>query len=299
LISYNEYHEVNVGEAKYREAQRSKYHEVNTKNMKKILIISFLICVLGINAQTKHPTIVIETNFGTMRAILYDDTPLHSEHYLKLIRDGYFDGTLFFRVIREFMIQGGSQDSRNAPAGMQIGAGSRSMDIPAEVRPHHFHKKGALAAPRRVEDNPNGVSDGSQFFIVHGREYTQGRLDTLEMAVNVPIRNEIIREHYNPYREELARLRESGDARAFNSKLDSLLSIVDSLFAVAPGKFFFPEGFREAYTPRGGASHLDGEYTVFGEVISGFDVINRIANLQTDNNQRPREDVRIIRMFTE
>jgi peptidyl-prolyl cis-trans isomerase B (cyclophilin B) len=267
--------------------------------MKKILIITLLFCSFALNAQTKYPAIVIETNFGTMRAILYDDTPLHSEHYLKLIRDGHFDGTLFFRVIREFMIQGGSQDSRNAPAGMQIGSGSRSMDIPTEVRPHHFHKKGALAAPRRVEDNPQGVSDGSQFFIVHGREYTPGRLDTLEMAVNVPIRNEIIRTHYNPHREELARLREGGDARTFNTKLDSLLSVVDSLFAEAPGKFFFPEGFREAYTPRGGAHHLDGEYTVFGEIVSGFNVIDRIANLQTDNNQRPREDVRIVRIYTE
>lgn len=268
--------------------------------MKKNFFILFIfVSVLSMSAQTRFPTIVIETNHGTMRAILFDDTPLHSEHYLNLIRRGHFDGTLFFRVIREFMIQGGSQDSRNALPGTRIGAGSRSMDIPAEVRPHHFHRKGALAAPRRVENNPYGVSDGSQFFIVHGRPYTEGRLDTMQMVVNVPIRNAIIEKHYNPYRGELARLRAANEARAFNAKLDSLLHVVDSLFAIAPGRFSFPEGFREAYTPRGGASHLDGDFTVFGQVIEGFDVIDRIANLPVDANQRPRNDVRIVRIFVE
>jgi peptidyl-prolyl cis-trans isomerase B (cyclophilin B) len=265
---------------------------------KNILIITLLVCVFTMNAQTRFPVIVIETNFGTMRAILFDDTPLHSEHYLSLVRRGYFDGTLFHRVIREFMIQGGAQDSRNAPAGMPVGAGSRSMDIAAEVRPHHFHRKGALSAPRRADNNPHGVSDGSQFFIVHGRPYTAGRLDTLEMVVNVPIRNAIIREHYHPYREELARLRAS-EPRAFNTKLDSLLNVVDSLFAAAPNTFFFSEQFREAYLPHGGAHHLDGEYTVFGQVIEGLDVIDRIANLSVDGNHRPRNDARIIRMFVE
>jgi len=265
---------------------------------KNILLLSLLVCTLALNAQTRYPTIVIETNLGTMRAILFDDTPLHSEHYLRLIRQGHFDGTLFFRVINEFMIQGGSQDSRNAPPGIQIGAGSRAMDIPAEVRPHHFHRKGAIAAPRRTDNNPNGVSDGSQFFIVHGREYSEGRLDTLQRAVNVPIRNAIIREHYNPYREELTRLR-SEDPRQFNALLDSLLRRVDALFEEAPGRFEFPPGFVEAYTPRGGVSQLDGQFTVFGQVIEGFSVIDRIARVPTDNNQRPREDVRIIRMFVE
>ena len=268
--------------------------------MKKYIFILFIfICVFNVNAQTRFPVIVIETNLGTMRAILYDDTPLHSEHYLNLIRRGYFDGTLFTRVINEFMIQGGAQDSRNAPPGFRVGAGRRDMDIPNEVRPHRFHRKGALSAPRRTENNPDGVSDGSQFFIVQGRPYSHGRLDTLEMAVNIPIRNAIIREHHHPYREELARLREAGKARAFNTLLDSLNVVVDSLNAIAPGRFFFSEQFREAYVPHGGARHLDGSYTVFGQVIEGLSVIDRIARQPVDGNHRPQTDVRIIRIFVE
>jgi len=268
--------------------------------MKKYIFTLFIIvCVFSANAQTRFPVIVIETNLGRMRAILYDDTPLHSQHYLDLIRRGHFDGTLFYRVINEFMIQGGSQDSRNAPPGFRIGAGRRDMDIPNEARPHHFHRKGAIAAPRRVENNPDGVSDGSQFFIVHGRPYTEGRLDTLERAVNVPIRNAIIREHHFPYREELARLREARLAVEHNRLLDSLNFVVDSLFNIAPGRHFFSQEFRDAYIPHGGVSQLDGQYTVFGQVIEGLDVIDRIARQPVDSNQRPREDVRIIRIFVE
>ena len=263
------------------------------------ILLIFFICTFSSNAQTRYPVIVIETSLGTMRAILFDDTPLHSEHYLNLIRRGHFDGTLFTRVINEFMIQGGSQDSRNAPPGFRIGAGSRDMDIPNEARPHHFHRKGAIAAPRRTENNPYGVSDGSQFFIVQGTPMPSGRLDTLEMAVNIPIRNAIIREHHLPYREELARLREAGQALAHNTLLDSLNAVVDSLFSIAPGRHFFTEEFRAAYTPRGGAQHLDGHYTVFGQVIEGFEVIDRIARQPVDGNNRPREDVRIIRIFVE
>ena len=268
--------------------------------MKKYIFILFIIaCTFSLSAQTRYPVIVIETNLGTMRAILFDDTPLHSEHYLNLIRRGHFDGTLFTRVINEFMIQGGSQDSRNAPPGFRIGAGSRDMDIPNEARAHHFHRKGAIAAPRRTENNPHGVSDGSQFFIVHGTPMSHERLDTLEMVVNIPIRNAIIREHHIPYREELARLREAGQALAHNHLLDSLNFVVDSLFANSPDTFFFTEEFRAAYVPHGGARHLDGHYTVFGQVIEGLSVIDRIARQPVDGNNRPREDVRIIRIFVE
>lgn len=268
--------------------------------MKKCtLTFLMLVIVFVVNAQTKYPTIVIETNYGTMRAILYDDTPNHSDNFLKLVKQGYFDGTLFHRVLREFMIQGGAQDSRNAPKGAQIGGGRTDMDIMPEFRDHHFHKKGALAAPRRNDDvNPQKKSDGSQFFVVHGKVHTEGRMDTLEMAVNVPIKNKIIKDHYSPYRDQLEQLKVT-DARAFNALLDSVLNVVDSLYEVAPGKFFFPEDIRKAYTTVGGSRHLDGEYTVFGEVIEGLNVIDKIANLEIDANERPTTDAKIIRIYTE
>ena len=254
---------------------------------------------LCINAQSNYPTIVIETNYGTMKAMLYDDTPNHSKHFLKLVNDGYFDGTLFHRVLKEFMIQGGAQDSKNAPAGAQIGGGRTDMDIMPEFHDHHFHKKGALAAPRRGDDeNPQKKSDASQFFVVHGKVLTQGRIDTLERAVNVPIKNKIIKEHYSPYREQLDELKKS-DPSAFNSLLDSVLNVVDSLYEIAPDKFTFQEDRREAYTTIGGSRHLDGEYTVFGEVFEGLDVIDKIAHLEVDVNERPYEDAKIIRIYSE
>lgn len=267
--------------------------------MKYILSVVFLICAVIANAQTKYPVIVIETNYGTMKAMLYDDTPVHSDHFLKLVKQGYFNGTLFHRVIKDFMIQGGAQDSRNAPTGAAIGSGRTDMDLMPEFREHHFHKKGAIAAPRRGDnENPQKKSDASQFYIVDGTVYSIGRLDSMEMAVNVPIKNKIIREHYSPYRDELAKLKAS-DAGAFNNLLDSVLHVVDSLYEKAPGKFFFPEGFKEAYSTVGGTMNLNGEYTVFGEVTEGLDVIDKIAALATDERNRPKTDAKILRIYAE
>ena len=267
--------------------------------MKKTALALLLGCAAILQAQTKYPTIVIETNYGTMKAMLYEDTPRHSDHYMRLIRQGYFDGTLFHRVVKNFVIQGGAQDSRNAPSGAQIGGGRTDMELMPEFREHHIHKKGALAAPRKGDnENPQKKSDASQLYIVHGKVYTQGRLDSTEMSVNIPIKNEIIRTHYSPVKEELARLKES-DPWEFNALLDSVLTLVDSLYLEAPGKFFWPDGLKEAYTTIGGAHHLDGEYTVFGEVTKGLEVIDKIAALEVDGNNRPNQDARIIRIYTE
>ncbi|MBK5196511.1 MAG: peptidylprolyl isomerase [Proteiniphilum sp.] len=264
-----------------------------------LFILLWMAAVSYSQAQTKYPTIVIETNYGTMKAMLYDDTPVHSDHYLKLIREGYFNGTLFHRVVKNFVIQGGAQDSRNAPAGAVIGGGRTDMELMPEFRENRFHKKGALAAPRKGnEENPQKKSDASQLYIVHGKVYTQGRLDSMEMRVNVPIKNQLIRTHYSPHKDELARLKEN-DPRGFNALLDSVLSVVDSLFAVAPDKFIFPEGLQEAYSTIGGAHHLDGEYTVFGEVTEGLEVIDKIATLSVDGKSRPNTDAKIIRVYTE
>ena len=264
-----------------------------------LLIFLWIAAATFLQAQTRYPVIVIETNYGTMKAMLYDDTPRHGDHYLKLIKEGYFNGTLFHRVVKNFVIQGGAQDSRNAPAGIQIGGGRTDMELMPEFRENRFHKKGALAAPREGDnENPQKKSDASQFYIVHGKEYTQGRLDTMEMAVNVPIKNQLIRTHYAPHKEDLARLKES-NPQGFNALLDSVLGVVDSLYALAPGKFFLPEGLKEAYSTFGGLHHLDGEYTVFGEVTEGLDVIDKIAALPVDGNSRPTTDAKIIRVYTE
>ena len=266
--------------------------------IRNILIFILIAVAWQSNAQANYPTIVIETNYGTMKAMLYDDTPVHSNHYLKLIKEGYFDGTLFHRVVEDFVIQGGAQDSRDAPSGARIGGGRTDMELMPEFRENRFHKKGALAAPRRGDnENPQKKSDASQIYIVQGRIYTQGRLDSMEMAVNVPIKNEIIRTHYLPHKEKLDELKAANDAGGFNALLDSLLNVVDSLYAIAPGKFFLPQELKEAYTTLGGIDRLDGSYTVFGEVTEGLEVIDKIAALPVDENSRPKTDAKIIRIY--
>src|SRR5690554_1986180 len=267
---------------------------------RNILILALFISASLVKAQSNYPVIVIETNYGTMKAILYDDTPVHSNHYLSLIKKNYFDGTLFHRVVKEFIIQGGAQDSRNVPQGFDIGSGRTDMNLMPEFKENRYHKKGALAAPRRGDDeNPKKKSDASQLYIVHGRIYTEGRLDTMEMAVNVPIKNELIREHYSPSKPKLDSLKNIDDRQGFNNLLDSVLGVVDSLYAIAPGKFLWPEGLKEDYSTIGGVHHLDGEYTVFGEVTEGLEVIDKITKLPVNGRSRPETDAKIIRIYIE
>lgn len=263
---------------------------------KNLLLLILLSCTTA-TAQTKYPNVVISTNYGDMTVMLYDETPHHAEYFLDLVKKGYFNGTLFQRVIKEFMIQGGAQDSRNAPAGARIGGGNTSMEIMPEFNEKYFHKKGVLSAPRRSDnENPQKKSDMSQFFIVHGKVLTEGRLDSLEMAVNVPIKNEATRKYYIPYKDELAELKET-DPHAFNARLDQILHQIDSAFNASPNTFFFNPEEKKAYSTIGGSRHLNMEYTAYGEVIDGLEVIDKIANLEVDGNDRPLNDAKMLNVY--
>ena len=266
---------------------------------KTILTAIFIACVSTGFAQTTYPTIVIETNYGTMKAMLYDDTPVHSSHYLKLIKQGYFDGTLFHRVVKDFVIQGGAQDSRGAKAGQRIGSGRDDMMLMPEFRENRYHKKGALAVPRKSdEENPRKKSDASQFYIVHGKVYTPQQLDSIDRVDNAPVRNKLLNTHYTPRKQELERLKASNPKR-HKVVNDSLLAVVDSLFMRSPSRTVIPEGSREVYTKVGGVIHLNGNYTVFGEVFEGLDVIDKVAALPVDRASRPTTDAVILRVYTE
>ncbi len=252
-----------------------------------------------LSAQTKYPTIVIETNHGTIKAVLYDDTPVHSDHYLKLIKQGYFNGTLFHRVVKDFVIQGGAQDSRNARPGQRIGSGRKDMELMPEFREQRYHKKGALAAPRKGDqENPQKKSDASQFYIVQGKKYTDKQLDSTDVADNAPVRNKLLNTHYTPREKELERLKANNPKR-YKVVRDSLLAVVDSLFMRSPSRTVIPEGSRDVYKKLGGVVHLNGGYTVFGEVVEGLEVIDKIAALPVDAHDRPVSDVKIIRVYTE
>jgi peptidyl-prolyl cis-trans isomerase B (cyclophilin B) len=183
------------------------------------------------------------TTQGEILLLLYDDTPLHRDNFIKLANEGVFDSTLFHRVIKNFMIQGGDPDSKHAKPGQMLGEGDLGYTVPAEFRRNHINKRGALCAARQGDDvNPKKESSASQFYIVQGQKWNDASMDKMEQRF---------------------------------------------------GKKYSAE-HRKIYAEEGGAPHLDGDYTVFGEVLEGMDVVDRISAVSTDPMDRPLQDVRIL-----
>lgn len=262
--------------------------------MIRTLILFFYLLAGGVaSAQTN--TVEVSTRFGSMKFILYNDTPKHRDAFIGLVKEGYFDGTLFYRVMQDFLIQGGSKSSRNAAPGKRIGYGDPDKTVDDEILPSHFHKKGALCAPRQPDEiNPFKQSDISQFYIIKGRVYTHGELDTLEMAVNRPIRNKIIQGIMtDAVREQLKLLKEEQKVAEFRELAEQIKDQIETEYSLNPGTLEFSPEQRNAYTTVGGYPDLDGKYTIFGECISGLEVIDKIAALKVDENNRPFEDVKI------
>jgi cyclophilin family peptidyl-prolyl cis-trans isomerase len=227
--------------------------------------------------------------------MLYDDTPKHRDAFIELAEEGYYDGTLFYRVLKDYLIQGGSKSSKNAPPGKLIGYGDPDKTVDDEIQSNHFHKKGALCAPRQPDEvNIFKQSDISQFYIVKGKVFTSGRLDTLELTVNRPIRNKIVQDFMTTeVREKLAQLKEEKKVEEFRLLAQEIKDKIESAYNLNPNTLNFSNEQREAYTTIGGYPELDGKYTIFGECISGFETIDKIASLKTDENDRPYTDVKI------
>jgi len=262
--------------------------------IKTVAIFCFVLFtwVLG---YSQSKTVEIVTNQGTMKFRLYNDTPKHRDAFLQLARDGYYNGTLFYRVIENYLIQGGSKSSRDAAPGKRIGYGDPDQTVDDEILKHYFHKKGALCAPRQPDEiNPFKQSDISQFYIIEGKVYSTGQLDTMELAVNRPIRNKIVNEVMTPaVREELKKLKEEKKADEFRELAQQVKDKIEAEYHLNPNVLVFSEQQREAYTTVGGYPDLDGRFTIFGECISGFDVIDKISALKTDKNDRPFTDIKI------
>lgn len=240
--------------------------------------------------------VVINTPKGDILLMLYDDTPKHRDNFLKLASEGFFDSTLFHRVINGFMIQGGDPDSRHAAAGAELGNGGPGYDIPAEITSAHFHRRGVMAAAREDDKiNPKRLSSGSQFYIVQGKVFTQTDLDMVEKEQNSMTKQRIfVNVMDKPENLKLRNQFFSPDAKKdsvhFQYLLDTLNLIINKEYALIP-EFRLSVEQREAYTTVGGTPHLDGKYTIFGEVVSGMEVVDAIAREKTDKNDRPLTDI--------
>ena len=237
----------------------------------------------------------IKTSLGDITVRLYDETPLHRDNFIKLAKEGYYNGTLFHRVIKNFMIQGGDPDSKGAAAGVQLGTGGPGYTVPAEfVYPQYFHKKGALAAARQSDQvNPEKKSSGSQFYIVTGEVYSAGKLTQLEKQLEQRMLQSIFDSLVVENRDKILQLRRNRDQAGIAAIQEQLQK---DTFAKAKemGKPKFTDAQREAYTTVGGTPFLDNDYTVFGEVEEGMYVIDAIQNVATGAGDRPSADVVMI-----
>jgi cyclophilin family peptidyl-prolyl cis-trans isomerase len=256
-----------------------------------VINVSLLFCVLFLcNCSAKVPAkVVIVTDFGDIELELYDKTPQHRDNFIKLAKEGFYDGTLFHRVIKDFMIQGGDPDSKKAQPNARLGDGGPGYTVPAECVPEYIHQRGALAAARLdARINPEKASSGSQFYIVQGKKQTDAELDRAEVQVATQNAQQMFVQYV---KEEEETMQKAGETIRPDSAQIRAYRRASAYFEANP--YHMKAEVREMYKTIGGSPHLDGEYTVFGRVIKGMEVVDKIADLETDDASRPKVDAKI------
>ena len=234
----------------------------------------------------------IKTSMGDIVVRLYDETPKHRDNFVKLAKESYFDGTLFHRVIRDFMIQGGDPDSKGAPAGKNLGTGGPDYTIPAEfVFPKLYHKRGALSAARTGDEvNPNRESSGSQFYIVWGKTYKPAELKQMERQLAMQQEQAVFNQLVADNKAKIMELRRNRDRAGLQELQDDLIASTKAICS-EKGLPKFTDEQVESYTTVGGTPFLDNQYTVFGEVEEGLEIVGKIQEVETGRNDRPKDDV--------
>lgn len=231
----------------------------------------------------------IQTSLGDIVVRLYDETPVHRDNFVKLAKDGYYDGTLFHRVIKDFMIQGGDPNSKGAPAGKRLGTGGPDYTLEAEIKDGLFHKRGALAAARQGDEvNPERRSSGSQFYIVWGQVYKEGQLRQFSKQMKMQRMQEIFNGLAAEHRDEIMQMRRERNRVALQELQDKLAAEAETRAAEYAG---LTDEQLKIYSTVGGTPHLDGQYTVFGEVEEGLEVVEMIQNSATAGDDRPMDDI--------
>ncbi len=267
-----------------------------------LAFIALTACNAGSKRQTNHhmenekrTLVKLETTMGNITVALYNETPKHRDNFIKLVKEGVYDSTLFHRVIKQFMIQAGDPDSKNASDTAMLGSGDVGYTIPAEFNPKFFHKKGVLAAARQGDDvNPEKASSGCQFYIVTGRKFTEPQLLGMENKINEQREEALFDSLARQHMKEIYKMRKAGDNAGLLELQDTLEAQAREL-ADKEEKFRFTPEQIKAYSTIGGAPHLDGSYTVFGEVTEGMEVVNNIEIAKTNRADRPIENIRILK----
>ena len=267
-----------------------------------LAFIALTACSAGSKKQTNHhmenekrTLVKLETTMGNITVALYNETPKHRDNFIKLVKEGVYDSTLFHRVIKQFMIQAGDPDSKNASDTAMLGSGDVGYTIPAEFNPKFFHKKGVLAAARQGDDvNPEKASSGCQFYIVTGRKFTEPQLLGMENKINEQHEEALFDSLARQHMKEIYKMRKAGDNAGLLELQDTLEAQAREL-ADKEEKFRFTPEQIKAYSTVGGAPHLDGSYTVFGEVTEGIEVVDNIEIAKTNRADRPIENIRILK----
>ena len=267
-----------------------------------LAFIALTACNAGSKRQTNHhmenekrTLVKLETTMGNITVALYNETPKHRDNFIKLVKEGVYDSTLFHRVIKQFIIQAGDPDSKNASDTAMLGSGDVGYTIPAEFNPKFFHKKGVLAAARQGDDvNPEKASSGCQFYIVTGRKFTEPQLLGMENKINEQREEALFDSLARQHMKEIYKMLKAGDNAGLLELQDTLEAQAREL-ADKEEKFRFTPEQIKAYSTIGGAPHLDGSYTVFGEVTEGMEVVENIEIAKTNRADRPVENIRILK----
>ena len=243
--------------------------------------------------QMNETQVLMHTSMGDIQLKLYNETPKHRDNFIQLVKDGTYNGLLFHRVIKDFMIQGGDVTSKDAPMNKSLGAGDLGYTVPAEFNyPKYFHKKGALCAARTGDEvNPERASSASQFYIVTGKKYSEAELNQMEKQLENRLKQSIFARLQAENKPKIMEYYRSGNKEELAILRDTLIGKTELEAEKRKDETKLPKELREIYKTEGGVPFLDNQYTVYGEVVKGIEVVEAIQNVKTNNQDRPTENV--------
>ena len=243
--------------------------------------------------QMNETQVLMHTSMGDIQLKLYNETPKHRDNFIQLVKDGTYNGLLFHRVIKDFMIQGGDVTSKNAPMNKSLGAGDLGYTVPAEFNyPKYFHKKGALCAARTGDEvNPERASSASQFYIVTGKKYSEAELNQMEKQLENRLKQSIFARLQAENKPKIMEYYRSGNKEELAILRDTLIGKTELEAEKRKDETKLPKELREIYKTEGGVPFLDDQYTVYGEVVKGIEVVEAIQNVKTNKQDRPTENV--------